>query len=130
MFEIDQRILNDSVFLKEFELSNLYIKKDGENPWCILVPRKENVVELTDLNNSEQEILLSEINYVMAILKKEFSPDKINIGALGNIVAQFHFHIIARYKNDRAWPNAIWGTTAKNLKSESNKWHEQIHQNL
>ena len=115
MFKVDERILNDSIFLKELTLSNLYLKKDSENPWCILVPRKINIVELTDLSIEEQKILLEEINYVMNIFKKEFSPDKINIGALGNVVSQFHFHLIVRYKNDRAWPNAIWGTSPKIL---------------
>jgi len=115
MFKVDERILNDSIFLKELTLSNLYLKKDSENPWCILVPRKINIVELTDLSIEEQKILLEEINYVMNIFKKEFNPDKINIGALGNVVSQFHFHLIVRYKNDRAWPNAIWGTSPKIL---------------
>jgi len=115
MFKVDERILNDSIFLKELTLSNLYLKKDSENPWCILVPRKINIVELTDLSIEEQKNLLEEINYVMNIFKKEFNPDKINIGALGNVVSQFHFHLIVRYKNDRAWPNAIWGTSPKIL---------------
>jgi diadenosine tetraphosphate (Ap4A) HIT family hydrolase len=41
-----------------------------------------------------------------------FKPDKLNIGALGNMVPQLHIHIICRFEDDRAWPNAIWGTPA------------------
>jgi diadenosine tetraphosphate (Ap4A) HIT family hydrolase len=26
------------------------------------------------------------------------------------MVPQLHVHIIARFKNDKAWPGAIWGT--------------------
>ena len=35
--------------------------------------------------------------------------DKINIAALGNIVSQLHVHHVARFKNDAAWPEPIWG---------------------
>jgi diadenosine tetraphosphate (Ap4A) HIT family hydrolase len=66
----------------------------------------------------------------MEIFKKEFNPDKINIGALGNVVSQFHFHVIARYKNDRAWPNSIWGTSVKSPKADWENWSEQIKANL
>ena len=38
------------------------------------------------------------------------SPDKINIGAIGNIVPQLHIHVIARFRKDAAWPNAVWGS--------------------
>ena len=36
--------------------------------------------------------------------------DKINVAALGNIVNQFHLHLIARHSGDAAWPGPVWGT--------------------
>jgi len=38
-----------------------------------------------------------------------FAPDKINVAALGNMVPQLHIHVIARFTDDAAWPNPIWG---------------------
>ena len=56
-------------------------------------------------------MLMEEVSTVSEFLKKYYRPTKINIGALGNIVRQLHVHIIARYENDQAWPQALWGTT-------------------
>ena len=49
-------------------------------------------------------------------IENSFNTDKVNIGALGNMVPQLHMHIIGRYKNDRAWPGPIWGTISKDDK--------------
>jgi diadenosine tetraphosphate (Ap4A) HIT family hydrolase len=34
----------------------------------------------------------------------------INVGALGNVVRQFHMHVVARFENDPLWPKGIWGS--------------------
>ena len=34
---------------------------------------------------------------------------KINNAAIGNLVPQLHFHIVARHIGDAAWPQPIWG---------------------
>ncbi len=113
--EIDKRILKDSTFLKGLGLCQLRLYKDGDLDWFLLVPQRENIVDWTDLTAKEQQVLTTEINYVCTLLKKYSKPDKINIGTLGNMVPQMHVHIIARMKNDRAWPGPIWGTkTLKN----------------
>lgn len=43
------------------------------------------------------------------VLVQLFSPEKLNIAALGNVVPQLHIHHIVRYKNDKAWPAPVWG---------------------
>jgi diadenosine tetraphosphate (Ap4A) HIT family hydrolase len=111
--EIDKRILKDSFFIKELALSQLRLYKDGDLDWFLLVPKRENVVDWTDLNESDQLSLTKEINFVCQLLKKYSKPDKINIGSLGNMVPQMHVHIIGRMKDDRAWPAAIWGTKSR-----------------
>ena len=52
---------------------------------------------------------MSEINKLAKFIKTYFKADKINIANLGNIVAQLHIHVIARYKDDKAWPDPVWG---------------------
>ncbi len=34
---------------------------------------------------------------------------KINFGALGNLVAQLHLHVVGRREGDPAWPGPVWG---------------------
>ena len=82
---------------------------DANYLWLILVPRKPDLIELTDLSFAEQTEVLREINLAAAILKNDFSADKLNIGALGNVVPQLHIHVIARKKNDPTFPKPVWG---------------------
>ena len=35
--------------------------------------------------------------------------EKINVGALGNVVRQLHVHVVARTAGDPAWPGPVWG---------------------
>ncbi len=109
-FVVDPKLEENSFLIADLQLSKLYVKDDKENPWFVLVPKKMNATELTDLNHEEQCILMEEVTIVSEFLKNYYNPDKINIGALGNIVRQLHVHVLARYESDRAWPQALWGT--------------------
>ncbi len=110
-FFVDPVIEDNSVFIKNLQLSALYLKNDKENPWFVLVPRKINATEIIDLTHEDQTVLMEEITIVSEFLKKYYEPYKMNVGSLGNIVRQLHIHVIARYANDRAWPGPIWGTS-------------------
>ena len=50
-----------------------------------------------------------EIRDMSRLLVEVCSPDRINVGALGNIVPQLHVHVIARFETDPAWPGPVWG---------------------
>ena len=108
-FILDKKLQKDCIFIKDLELSQLLLMNDSNYPWLILVPRKNNLTEIIDLDQDNQIILLSEINYVSKILKKHLNVDKINIASLGNVVSQLHIHIIGRYFNDISYPKPIWG---------------------
>jgi diadenosine tetraphosphate (Ap4A) HIT family hydrolase len=41
-------------------------------------------------------------------MKKTFKTKKLNVEKIGNIVAQLHIHIIARFKKDSSWPLSVW----------------------
>ena len=66
-------------------------------------------MELTDLDESGRTALMREIAQVSAALKAHTRCHKLNVAALGNVVAQLHVHIIARFRTDPAWPNPVWG---------------------
>lgn len=108
-FNLDAKLAQDTIFLKDLELSRLLLMNDSNYPWLILVPRKEHISELFELSVEEQNTLMSEISMVSKIMKKEFVPDKINVATLGNIVKQLHVHIIVRFKHDPVWPDPVWG---------------------
>jgi diadenosine tetraphosphate (Ap4A) HIT family hydrolase len=115
MVNIDARLQKDSIPLIDLSLCRVLLKKDAENPWLVLVPLRENKIELIDLEISDQNTLMEEIRLCSHAIQKVFAPDKLNIATLGNIVPQLHIHVIARYKKDRAWPNPLWGTNSKDV---------------
>lgn len=108
MFQIDERLLSTCILLHQDKLSNVYLKNAQEYPWLILVPRLPGVLDIDELAMAEQTQLLDELTFWSQALKHIYQPDKLNVGALGNIVSMLHIHIIARFKNDLLWPHGIW----------------------
>lgn len=108
-FLLNKRLKEDTCFICSFSLSEVLLMNDSRYPWIILVPRLKGVNEIFQLSNSNQHQLTDESSFICEKLKTIFNADKINTGALGNIVPQLHLHHIARYKNDDAWPGPVWG---------------------
>ncbi|WP_339846899.1 HIT domain-containing protein [uncultured Halopseudomonas sp.] len=109
MFKLDQRLANDCVQLGDFPLCRLLLMNDSQYPWCILVPRVNDVTEIFELSERDQQRLSAESSLLSQLLSKTFSADKMNVAALGNVVSQLHIHHVVRYSNDAAWPAPVWG---------------------
>jgi diadenosine tetraphosphate (Ap4A) HIT family hydrolase len=82
---------------------------DARYPWLILVPRRDGLTEMFDLDAADRQTLIEEIARASGGLKKLARAAKVNIGALGNVVPQFHVHVVARSPGDAAWPGPVWG---------------------
>ncbi|WP_028388129.1 HIT domain-containing protein [Legionella fairfieldensis] len=108
VFTVDKRISESCIYLGDWPLSRLYFKKEAHFPWVILVPREEDIKELYQLSPAKRRTMIEEIAKMSQIMEDYFKPDKLNIGALGNIVSQLHIHIVARFESDSAWPHSIW----------------------
>jgi diadenosine tetraphosphate (Ap4A) HIT family hydrolase len=111
-FALDSRLAADTLEIADLSLSRVLLMNDARYRWLILVPRKERLSELIDLDSRERAILMEEIAAIAEILRATPGVDKINIGALGNIVRQLHVHIVARRIGDEAWPGPVWGAGA------------------
>jgi len=109
-FNLDVRLAADSIFVADLPLSQLRLMNDARFPWLVLVPRLSDAVEWTDLDAAQQADLQSEINRAATLLRALGPCDKLNIGALGNIVRQLHIHVVARQVGDAAWPGPVWGS--------------------
>ena len=111
-FELDPRLAADTVPLLELPLSSARLMNDARFPWIVLVPRREGAREIHELPWADQRRLLRETGAAARALVAAASPDKINVGALGNVVAQLHVHVVARFRGDAAWPGPVWGSGA------------------
>ena len=109
MFELNPRIEADTVPVTEWPLCRMLLMNDSTYPWLLLVPRRAGVVEITDLAPGDRQTLLDEIARASTALRQAVAPHRINIAALGNVVAQLHVHVIARNTDDAAWPKPVWG---------------------
>ncbi len=109
-FELDPRLAADSHWLADGPLSQLRLMDDRRFPWLVLVPRIGGASEWVDLQPATQAQLLREVNFAASLLRADGPCDKINIGALGNIVRQLHVHVVARREGDAAWPGPVWGS--------------------
>lgn len=109
MFSLDSRLQQDTLVVGDFPLCRLLLMNDANYPWFILVPRREAVSELFQLDIADQQSLWQEATRLAEILKDAFSADKMNVATLGNVVSQLHMHVIVRRREDAAWPAPVWG---------------------
>ena len=109
MFKLHPQLEKDCIVLGDYPLSRLLLLNDARYPWFVLVPRREAITEIYQLEEEEQQQLLRESTQLGRFLMEGFSGDKLNIGALGNVVPQLHIHHIVRYKGDETWPGPVWG---------------------
>ncbi|QRY79024.1 HIT domain-containing protein [Pseudomonas sp. PDNC002] len=109
MFALDSRLQQDCVLVGDFPLSSLLLMNDSQYPWFILVPRREDVSEIFQLDADDQRQLWHEATQLAEILKDTFDADKMNVANLGNVVSQLHVHVIVRKIDDAAWPGPVWG---------------------
>ena len=113
-FILDLRLAADTHPLARFELCDVRLMDDSHYPWLILVPRLPGLRDLIDLDVRERHLLSDEIDRASKVLRNAFRPDKLNVAALGNVVAQLHVHVIARFEEDPGWPAPVWGRVERN----------------
>ena len=113
MNKINKNFLKSSYHVKNLKLCSIRLHDNLKFPWLILIPRRKNITDMSELNSKDQILLMKEIIYVSKIVKKLFKTSKLNIEKIGNIVPQLHIHIIARNKNDSSWPLSVWVVKGK-----------------
>jgi diadenosine tetraphosphate (Ap4A) HIT family hydrolase len=107
-WSLHPQLAADTAPVCDLALSQLLAMNDANFPWLILVPRRAGASEMIDLG-AEQGLLMDELALVSRALKDETRCDKLNVAAIGNVVPQLHIHIVARRKDDAAWPKPVWG---------------------
>ncbi len=117
-FQLHPQLAKDTTIIGHFPLCLVLLHRDNVAPWIILVPKRSEMKELHHLPMQEQQQFLIESQAISQALEAIFQPDKINLGALGNLVPQLHIHHIARHINDMAWPGPIWGNTKGEFRTE------------
>ena len=113
-FKIEKKFLKSSHHIIELKLCSIRLNDNSKFPWIILIPKRNKITDMSDLNSKDQILLMKEIVYVSKIMKKLFKTSKLNIEKIGNMVPQLHIHVIARSKKDSSWPLSVWVVKGKN----------------
>jgi diadenosine tetraphosphate (Ap4A) HIT family hydrolase len=108
-FRLDPGIARLTSPVAALGISELLLMEDSRFPWLLLVPRRAGATELIDFDAGERAALMEEIAAVSTALKGATACDKLNVAAIGNVVAQLHIHVVARFRSDAAWPRPVWG---------------------
>lgn len=112
-FVLHERLAADTVLICDLALSRALLMDDVRFAWVILVPRYAAATEVFELREGDRATLMEEIACTARVLKNVDGIQKINVGALGNIVPQLHIHVVARHGRDAAWPGPVWGSGAR-----------------
>lgn len=108
-FAVDPAILASAHHAADWPLASVFLHDEARYVWCLLVPRRAGVVEIADLTPEDQARLMAEIVRLSNGVRAMEGVEKLNVGALGNMVPQLHVHVVGRRKDDPAWPGPVWG---------------------
>ncbi|MBF6630110.1 MAG: HIT family protein [Comamonas sp.] len=69
-----------------------------------------HAAELSDLSEQDRNTCMAVVAEVERVLRARLAPTKVNLAALGNMVAHLHWHVIARYDWDSHFPASVWAS--------------------
>jgi len=111
--KVSKSFLKDSHLIDDLKLCSIRLIDNAKFPWIILIPRRKNITDISELNSQDQMLLMKEIVHCSKLMKKIFKTKKLNVEKIGNIVPQLHIHIIARSTKDSTWPLSVWVVKGK-----------------
>ncbi len=109
MFTLHPTLEYDSLPVVEDDDLVLRLIDDARYPWVIIVPKVPDIRELHELSEPMFDKTMALARHAGGVMTTAFVADKINTAAIGNMVPQLHIHVVARRRNDAAWPAPIWG---------------------
>ena len=92
---------------------------DADYPGFCRVILNQHVKEMTDLPVSARNDLMQVVFAVETAIRQVLNPDKINLASLGNVVPHLHWHVIPRFREDKHFPNPIWGAPQRESRPQS-----------
>lgn len=78
----------------------------------------EHAAEFSGLSAADRIVCMDAVALVERVLREQLAPTKINLAALGNMVAHLHWHVIARYDWDSHFPASVWAAAQRERNEE------------
>ena len=96
------------VTLWQGELCRVVLVEDQDYSGFCRVILNRHVSEMTDLDALTRHKLMRVVFAAEQALRELMQPAKINLASLGNKVAHLHWHVIARFADDKHFPDSVW----------------------
>ncbi len=109
MFQLHERLAADSHLAGRAAGCQIRLVDDARYFWLLLVPEVAEMRDLHDLPPAQLTAVMQLAAGLGRALQAATHADKINTAAIGNMVPQLHIHIVARHRDDPAWPQPVWG---------------------
>lgn len=97
----------------ESSLCRVVMLADADYPGYCRVILQRHLSEMTDLPPSERIQVMNIVFAVETAIRHLCQPDKVNLASLGNFVPHLHWHVIPRWRDDKHFPNPIWGSAQR-----------------
>ena len=79
---------------------------------------RDHAAEFSDLDAVDRVLCMEAVVRVEQCLRDALAPTKLNIAALGNMVAHLHWHVIARFDWDSHFPGSVWAAVQRTAPAE------------
>lgn len=90
----------------------VHVQEPGYAGYCRVI-WNAHVKEMTDLKEAERAHCMRVVFALESALRKQLRPDKINLASLGNATPHLHWHVIARFRDDPHFPDAVWSAPCR-----------------
>lgn len=118
-FKLNERLEKGCVDFGSHGICRVLLKNNSHFLWFILVPEiAPSITEIHQLSEAQYNSINASTRFIAGFLSDHFSPEKINIGNIGNVVRQMHIHVVGRNSSDPAWPGVVWACSEKQPYSE------------
>ena len=108
-FSLDPRLEKGSLLITRHSGCQIRLMNDARYLWLILIPEINAITDWHDLSDERELAMIRLTEYLSKEIKICANANKINIASFGNVVKQFHLHLIVRHNGDAAWPGPVWG---------------------
>jgi diadenosine tetraphosphate (Ap4A) HIT family hydrolase len=88
---------------------------DADYPGFYRVIWNDHAAEFTDLPTADRVYLMEVLAKVESLVREHLQPTKVNLASLGNVVPHLHWHVIARFADDKHFPQPIWGSAQREV---------------
>ena len=108
-FVLDPRLESSTLAYTRRAGFEVRLVDDRRWPWVMIVPAIPDIRELTDMSEPQMRVMMKLARNVTRVLKHLHRDHSTNVATLGNVVTQFHLHVVARREGDPNWPGPVWG---------------------